>query len=309
MKIALFHNSYQIRGGEDSMFELEQDILRELGHDVVVYHVSNTTALGDNTLRSKISTALKAAHNQSSEQAVHSFLKKERPDISHVHNWFPLLSPSIYSAHKALHVPVVQTLHNYRLGCAAATYRRKGLDCTLCSPGSNLSALKHRCYNKSLAGTFTWKQVVDHNWKNGQFTEGVDHYICPSQEVYDRHLQMGLPAERMTIIPNACPDPLAAPQHKKSSQKMFVSFVGRLVPEKGTHVLLEAWRQLSRPTRAKSQLNIIGDGPELATLKQLAGSEPSIHFFTARLRMWKHCNRFANPTCSSAHPYGQSPLA
>ena len=66
MKIALFHNSYQIRGGEDSMFELEQAALRELGHEVVVYHVSNTEALGANRLGAKIQTALTAAYNKSS---------------------------------------------------------------------------------------------------------------------------------------------------------------------------------------------------------------------------------------------------
>ncbi len=278
MKIALFHNSYQMRGGEDSMFELEQAALRALGHEVVVYHVSNTDTLGSNSLGTKIHTALTAAYNKSSKRAVQAFLDQKRPDISHVHNWFPLLSPSIYTAHQRAKIPVVQTLHNYRLGCAAATYRRRGQECTLCSPGNNRPALKYRCYNNSLPGTITWKHLVDRNWSNGQFTESVDHYICPSQEVQERHYKMGLPVERMSIIPNACPDPLDTHSKDETSQKIDVCFAGRLVPEKGVDILLRAWQQLSAPTRAKARLKIIGDGPELAALKAIAASDSSIHF-------------------------------
>lgn len=308
MKIALFHNSYQVRGGEDSMFELEQDALRALGHEVVVYHVSNMNSLGANTVTSKIRTALGAAYNKSSEKNVRAFLQKERPEISHVHNWFPLLSPSVYSAHQQLNIPVVQTLHNYRLSCAAANYRRDGKDCTQCTPGNNCAALKHRCYRNSLAGTMVWKHVVDRNWKNGQFNDSVDHYICPSQEVMDRHVQMGLSPERMSIIPNACPDPQEYTAASEPSQRMEISFVGRLVREKGAHVLLSAWKKLSSLRRAKSRLNIIGDGPELNLLKALAGSDPRIAFHGAldRRNTLQHLCQSNMLVCPSiwAEPFG-----
>ncbi len=278
MKIALFHNSYQTRGGEDSVFELEATALRDYGHEVVTYHVNNTSVLADGGLAAKIKTAWKAPHNKASQHAISQFLQTHRPDISHVHNWFPLLSPSIYTAHQNENVGVVQTLHNYRLGCAAATFRHNGKDCTQCLTGSNCNAVKNRCYNNSLAGTIAWKRIMDRNWNNGTFTKSVDHYICPSREIYERHRQLGLPTERMSIVPNACPD---AGSHQPSPQqhsKLQVCFVGRLVPEKGAHVLINAWLRLDTRTRAKCQLNIIGEGPESQRLQAMAQQDASIVF-------------------------------
>lgn len=278
MKIALFHNSYQTRGGEDSMFELEVAALRATGHVVVTYHVDNTQALGNGDLKAKIVTALNTPHSKPSQTAIEAFLQRERPDVSHVHNWFPLLSPSIYTAHQKAGIPVVQTLHNYRLGCAAATYRRDEQNCTLCSTGNNWAAVKYRCYNNSLLGTITWKRMIDRNWKNGNFTKNVDHYLCPSKEVYQRHLNLGIPKDRLSILPNACPDPQKLPKIAGKSDRLQVCFVGRLVKEKGPHSLLQAWLKLNAPTRHKGRLTIIGDGPEMPALKALAGEETSIRF-------------------------------
>ena len=278
MKIALFHNSYQTRGGEDSVFEIEATALRDYGHEVVTYHVNNASVLAGGNITAKIKTAWQAPHNKASQHAITEFLKQERPDISHVHNWFPLLSPSIYTAHQAAGVGVVQTLHNYRLGCAAATFRRNGTDCTQCLTGSNCNAVKNRCYNNSLAGSIAWKRIMDRNWNNGTFTKGVDHYICPSREIYERHRQLGLPEERMSIVPNACPDARTLHITPQDHSKLQVCFVGRLVPEKGAHVLIKAWLQLNTLTRAKCQLNIIGEGPEAQRLQAMAQEDPSIVF-------------------------------
>ncbi len=290
------------------MFELEVDALHELGHEVATYHVSNSEVLGDNKLSTKVRTALGAAYSKSSATRVSKFLEQERPDISHVHNWFPLLSPSIYSVHQRLNIPVVQTLHNYRLGCAAATYRRDGHECTLCKPGHTYPALKHRCYNNSLAGTLTWKHLIDRNWQNGQFTDRVDHYICPSQEVMQRHIEMGLSLERMSVIPNACPDPITETQPKRRSQRIHVSFVGRLVQEKGAHILLNAWKRLSEPTRANAQLNIVGSGPEQAALIAQAEGDPSVVFHGAlsHADTLKHLRQSDLLVCPSvwAEPFG-----
>lgn len=278
MKIALFHNSYQTRGGEDSMFELEATALSDDGHEVATYHVNNASVLGSGNIAAKITTAWNAPHSKASQQAITKFLEQERPDISHVHNWFPLLSPSIYTAHQAANVGVVQTLHNYRLGCAAGTFRRNGKDCTDCITGSNCNAVKNRCYNNSLVGSIAWKRIMDRNWNNGTFTKGVDHYICPSREIYERHQQLGLPTARMSILPNACPDARAlhfSPQHQG---KLQVCFVGRLVPEKGTYLLIEAWLKLDTRTRANCQLNIIGEGPESRRLRAMAQEDASIVF-------------------------------
>lgn len=282
MKIALFHNSYQIRGGEDSMYELEVAALRSAGHEVITYLVNNSSLDSGNKLITNLKTAVNAHHNSASYNAILTFLQNEQPDISHAHNWFPLLSPSIYTAHQKAHIPIVQTLHNYRLGCANATYRREGKDCTLCTPNQNYSAIKHRCYRNSLTATLTWKRIMDHNWKNGTFQNTVTHYIAPSKEVASRHINMGIQRESISIIPNACPDPRPEKYGHSFSKKIQVCFVGRLVHEKGAHILIQAWQKLSSSIRNISQLNIIGEGPEEAKLIQLANEDSSICFYGAR---------------------------
>ena len=279
MKIALFHNYYKQPGGEDTVFELEIDALRAHGHTVIPYIVHNSQAFARNSLSQKIRGALDAPHSQSSQAAIGAFLAQHRPDISHVHNWFPILSPSIYTAHNHAGIPVVQTLHNYRLSCAAATHYRNDECCHACRPGNNLPALRHRCYNNSAAGSFVWKRIMDRGWKQGTFANQVSHYISPSDGVRLKHIDMGVPADKITHIPNACPDPQDIPELDKqllNPHQQNICFVGRLVPEKGAHILIRAWQQISTTLRSNRQLTIIGGGPQEAILHELARGDESI---------------------------------
>lgn len=281
MKIALFHNYYKQRGGEDGMFELEVAALRAHGHTVVTHTVHNSAAFTQNSLSQKLRGAFDAPHNHSSEATIRKFLSDHRPDISHVHNWFPILSPSIYTAHHDAGVPILQTLHNYRLDCASANHQRNGQSCQACRPGHNLPAIRHRCYNNSVAGSLAWKRVMDRGWKNGTFTNQVSHYISPSLEVQRKHIEMGIPAEKITHIPNACPDPqfetsVSAMQLDRDHQ--HVCFVGRFVPEKGAHILIRAWQCLQAKHRNNARLILIGSGPQETMLHKLADGDDSIHF-------------------------------
>ena len=281
MKIALFHNYYKQPGGEDTVFELEIDALRAHGHTVIPYIVHNSQAFARNSLSQKIRGALDAPHSQSSQAAIGAFLAQHRPDISHVHNWFPILSPSIYTAHNHAGIPVVQTLHNYRLSCAAATHYRNDECCHACRPGNNLPALRHRCYNNSAAGSFVWKRIMDRGWKQGTFANQVSHYISPSDGVRLKHIDMGVPADKITHIPNACPDPQDIPELDKqllNPHQQNICFVGRLVPEKGAHILIRAWQQMRSTLRSNRRLTIIGSGPQEAILHELARGDDSIHF-------------------------------
>ena len=281
MKIALFHNYYKQPGGEDTMFELEIAALREYGHTVIPYTAHNSHTLTKNSLSQKIRTALNAPHSYSSEIAIAKFLAQHRPDISHVHNWFPNLSPSIFTAHHDAGIPIVQTLHNYRLGCAAGTYQRNGENCQACRPMKNLPAIRHRCYKNSTAGSIAWKRIMDRGWQNGTFRNLVSHYISPSREVRRRHIEMGIPADKITHIPNACPDPQSTTtlgnQHI-DIQQQNVCFVGRFDPGKGAHILIRAWQKLSTAQRLNRRLTIVGSGPQEAMLHELARGDNSIHF-------------------------------
>lgn len=279
MKIALFHNSYQVRGGEDTMFELEAKALQESGNEVICYHIENSKILSNASLCDKVKTALSAPRSRHSRKSIKDFLSKHRPDISHVHNWFPIISPSIYEAHAELEIPVVQTLHNYRLGCASANYRRNGEDCTSCDQQSNLAAIRHQCYKDSLLGTITWKRVMDKGWRDGTFTNLVDRYLCPSKVVYERHKNMGIPEDRLQLLSNACQDPQKFQDNENANSGRFeVCFAGRLVHEKGASTLVQAWLEMPKSIRSKARLTVIGDGPEMPELLALAKGENDIDF-------------------------------
>lgn len=281
MKIALFHNYYKHPSGEDTIFELEIAALRAHGHTVIPYTADNSEAFASNTLRQKIKGALNAPHRRSSELAIAKFLAQHRPDISHVHNWYPLLSPSIYTAHHDAGVPVVQTLHNYRLGCAAATYYRNGESCHACRPQNNLPAIRHRCYKNSIGGSIAWKRIMDRGWKQGTFNHRVSHYISPSHEVRSKHIEMGILPDKISHIPNACPDPQDIPEPDSQflhPHQQNICFVGRLVPEKGAHILIRAWQQVRTTLGPNRRLTIIGTGPQEAMLHELAAGDESIQF-------------------------------
>jgi glycosyltransferase involved in cell wall biosynthesis len=129
-----------------------------------------------------------------------------------------------------------------------------------------------------MIGSLAWKRMVDHNWSNGTFRNKVDHYICPTRLVGERHVEMGLPSDKITVIPNACEDPLAVHGSISFQSRGSITYVGRLVREKGVEVLLQAWNKLVETTTGLPELRIIGSGPDDDRLKQTYGTLPGVHF-------------------------------
>lgn len=279
MKIALFHNYYLQPGGEDVLFEMERVALADAGHEVVSFTLHNRDELAGASLVRKAGVAWKSAYNETNKQRILEFLKAERPDVGHVHNWFPLFSPAIYEAHAELGIPVVQTLHNYRLGCANGTFRRAGSTCHDCTPLKAGAAVRNRCYQGSRLGSLAWKRMVDRNWGNGTFVDAVDAYICPSREVARQHQRVGLPADKLQVVPNACEDSFAYGRSLTAPVPRRFLFLGRLVAEKGPAVLLEAWECLVASSELfNAELEILGSGPEEAALKARFGYLPGVKF-------------------------------
>lgn len=269
MKIALFHNAYRTRGGEDTMVELELEALRSAGHEVSAL-ITGNASLGKAAL---LRAAWDAPWSPLGYEQCARHLLATGAEVGHVHNWFPRLSPAVYAAHRDLGVPVVQTLHNYRLGCAAGTFLREGRACHDCGGGARGAAIRHGCYRGSRLQSLVWRQTMDENWQGGVFQGQVDAYLAPSQTVAKRHIELGLPAERVHVVPNACLDPHPEGGLTRPSPAGGALFVGRLSAEKGVDVLLEAWRG------ARGRLELIGEGPERAALERLAEASPG-----ARLR-------------------------
>lgn len=264
MRIALFHNAYRTRGGEDAMVELEGQALQDAGHEVSTLRLENRD-LGRLGL---VRAAWDASWSGRGYEAALAQLLRTRAQVGHVHNWFPRFSPAVYAAHQDLQIPVFQTLHNYRLGCAAGTNLREGQACHDCSPSDRTPALRHGCYRGSRLQSLVWANTMRTHWDQGTF-QAVDGYFAPSLTVARRHIELGIPAERIFVVPNACPDPWAAQGGPRAPQASGGAlYVGRLSAEKGADVLLEAWRGSQLPLR------LVGEGPERERLAELAAQAP-----------------------------------
>ena len=158
MKILVLHNRYQIRGGEDQVVEAEVELLRSHGHEVNLELLSNDTIQG---FLSKLSTAMNVGYSQESYTWLCAILEKFQPDIVHIHNFFPLLTPSAYDVCKKFSVPVVQSLHNFRLFCSNGLFLREGKICELCLHGSAYHGVIHGCYRESRLATIPVAHMIE----------------------------------------------------------------------------------------------------------------------------------------------------
>ena len=249
MRILLVHNFYQHPGGEDAVYTTEGELLEARGHTVIRYSLDNRR------IDQMRSTSLAAATlwNRESGRELASLVANEKPDIAHFHNTFPLVSPAGYHAVRAARVPVVQTLHNYRLLCANALLFRSGRTCQDCV-GKRLRwpGVLHACYRDSRIASAGVVAMQTVHGVIGTWTRKVDAYIALTKFARDQFVTGGLPAERIHIKPNFLPDP--GPGDGVGG---YALFVGRLSKEKGLGTLIDAWATLPE----KWSLRVIGDGP------------------------------------------------
>lgn len=249
LKIITVHNRYLMAGGEDQVFESEARLLRAHGHEVTQVEEQNENP---DTVAKKIGMAVDCVWSQSWHRKFKHLLQEKRPDVVHVHNFFPRVSPSIYYACRKENVPVVQTLHNYRLLCAGAELYRDGKVCEECLDHGVLRGVRHGCYQGSKLGTAVLTLMVDVHRRANTWSQLVDCYIALTQFSRQKLIAGGLPADRIRVKPNfVMPDPGA-----KTGTGDYALFVGRLVTSKGVLTLLEA------AEGARSiPLHVVGDGP------------------------------------------------
>lgn len=251
MKILVAHNRYQFRGGEDAVVRDEVELLRREGHRVELLEQSNDAIHGlRGKLRASTSIFYSALSRKRMRRLIHSF----QPEIVHVHNWFPLLSPSIFMEADASGIPIVQTLHNYRMLCANALLYREGAVCMDClGKPLPLDGIIHRCYRGSLVGS----AIVTAAYAGHRLIRtwsAVDRFIAVSEFERETLVRGGLPAEKIVVKPNFVGLPAAAMGGNREDAALFV---GRLSPEKGVCTMLSAWKTGKIPLHLK----IIGEGP------------------------------------------------
>ena len=250
MKILFIHNYYQYAGGEDNVVAAELKLLTAHGHQVELWSLDNKDL--PSGLPSKIRTALNTTYSTRSKAIALTKLEAFKPDVVHVHNFFPQLSPSIYDACFALNIPVVQTLHNYRLMCPGAMLMREGKICEQCVTGSPYQAVLHGCYKESKLGSFVVAHMVATHRKLGTWQHKVSRFIALTEFAKTKFIEAGFPADKISVKPNFVNDPLLGITPVERTSPPFGLFVGRLSTEKGLHTLLKAWKILDHLNIPKS---------------------------------------------------------
>ncbi len=253
------HNRYRQLGGEDGVVASEADLLRRNGHEVIEHFASNPDGAG-----AAASLAM-APWNPASARAMRSAVHESAPDVAHVHNTWFTLSPSVLGALHRSNVPVVMTLHNYRLVCVNALVFRDGKPCQDCVGHSPLPGIRHRCYRDSALQSAAAAATLSFNRARGTWVNSVDRFIAPSRGLRDTLVAGGLPADRFIVRPHAVAD--AGPRSRPPSSSSTVLCVGRVSDEKGVDVLLEAWAR-ARPRDL--ELVVVGDGPRREDLERRA---------------------------------------
>jgi len=250
LSVLIIHNRYQQAGGEDAVVRAEVDLLRTAGHRVLQYVRDNSVITNYPPLR-KAALFLSTTWDRHAYTAIRALLQKERPDIAHCHNLLPLVSPAAYYACKSAGVPVVQTLHNYRLFCSAGTRFVKGKVCEKCNRDVG-RAVRRGCYRNSQLQTAAVALMLHaHRWC-GTWNHAVDAYLAPSRFCRDYFVSAGLPPAKVHLKQNF----LARDPGQRTGQGDYALFAGRLSPEKGVLQMLEVWRRLPH-----IPLVIAGDGP------------------------------------------------
>jgi glycosyltransferase involved in cell wall biosynthesis len=271
MRVLMVHNYYQQPGGEDEAFEAERRLLRDRGHTVLDYCAHNASISRSDNIR----TAIETVWSSRTHTTLTGLLASFRPDIAHFHNTFPLVSPSAYYACRRAHVPVVQTLHNYRLGCPKATYYRNGHLCTDCH-GKVLPwpGVVHACYRASRGATGVVGLMNSFHRVLRTWDRQVNEYIALSEFVRRRLVVDGLPAAKVKVKPNF----LATDPGPGLHQERGALFVGRLTAEKGIATLLGAARLL----QGRVPLTIVGDGPLAGMVDAASRTVPGVRWLGRR---------------------------
>lgn len=250
MKILLTHNFYQISGGEDAVVKNESDLLIKNGNEVLLHTVDNANI---NSLLSKALAMVNVPFSFSQYKKMLKVLKAEKPDVVHVHNYFPILSPSVFYACKKAKVPVVHTLHNYRAVCPTALLMHEGRINESSLTGSAWWTVTKRVYRDSFIGSFTLASMVELHKKIATWYSKVDLFIALTEFARKKYSFAGWPEEKIVVKPNFISDPIltGAPILRKRNYGLYV---GRLSEEKGIDVLLSAWKNIKYP------IKIIGEG-------------------------------------------------
>jgi glycosyltransferase involved in cell wall biosynthesis len=273
MKVVVAHNQYASAhpSGENVIVDAEISQLRGAGVEVLPF-LRSSDEIGEYSTKQKVLLAVSPIRNGQSQRALGELIDREKPDLLHLHNPYPLLSPWVVrTAHKH-GLPVIQTVHNYRQVCAPGLYFRDGHICTECRGKMfPTPAITHSCYRDSKAQSAimaTTLAVHRGTWRS------VDRYIALTDRIAEHLRDYGIADEHISVRPNGIPDP--GPPAAPGEGFLYAA---RLSPEKGLALLLDAWRR--HPDGALGPLRIAGDGPLRGLAESAAADRADVTYLGA----------------------------
>lgn len=261
MKVLVVHNRYRQAGGEDVVVRNEVDMLRAHGHKVFEYCASNDEIAG---LAGNIRTALGTVFSLRAFFDLKQQISENDPDVVHVHNFFPLISPSVFYACSWARVPTVLTLHNYRIVCPTALLMHDGAVTERSLHQGGWWAIRKRVYRGSLLGTIVLVGMIEVHRFLGTWRLRVTRFIALTEFAKDKFCKAGFDPKKICIKPNfvSLPAPVA------SQPREGFLFVGRLSAEKGISVLASAMKLVRN---RNCELDVAGTGPESRALEDVPG--------------------------------------
>lgn len=257
MKVVIVHNAYQHKGGEDSVMEAEVTMLSSRGHSVELFLRHNDEIHQMSRAKAAVQTVWSAQTGREFE----ALLRSCKPDVVHVHNTFPLISPTIYWVANRLGIPLVQTLHNFRLLCPQAMFLRDGNVCEDCLGKVPWRGAVRGCYRDSKLQSTVLTGMVTLHRAMGTWKNKITRYIALNEFCRSKFIAGGLPADRIAVKPNFVD--FDAPEDGARSGFLFV---GRLSAEKGISVLTAATSTIS-----DASVRVAGTGPEAFRLEGAKG--------------------------------------
>ncbi|MET7733206.1 glycosyltransferase [Streptomyces sp. NPDC005402] len=273
MHILVVHNRYGSAqpSGENKVVDQEVELLREGGHRVEMFE-RRSDDIGAMSLLAKVAVPLRVPWNPAVRTELATRLRTERPDIVHVHNVFPLLSPAVLAACADAGVPAVATLHNYTQVCPPGTLQRDGKPCTECVGSTPLPAVRHGCYRGSRLATVPLAVSLSANRR--RWWSGVERFLCISAAQRDVLVRAGMPAERLAVKHNFVPDPDA----RRTDTGEHLLYLGRLAEAKGVRLLMAAWDEIAASGGVGVPLVIAGTGPLEAEVIAWAAARDDVRY-------------------------------
>jgi len=253
------------------VYEREKSMLQESPEVELLSFERSTDEVAEMSALGKVAFLNNLFFDPKVYKKISDLLERENPDIVHVHNTFPLISSAVFRACKDTGIPVVQTLHNYRIFCANGACVRDNKACDLCLETGNLwNGVKYGCYVNSKVASVPMVNMIKKYRDEKVWTEGIDHFIALSEFAKSKFIKAGIPEERITIKANFCED--KGPRDTSNEERNGFLFVGRFSEDKGPHVFLKA------AVEAKVAAKLIGDGPMLEKLKTEYQDQEQIQF-------------------------------